>query len=80
MKTFNRTNLPSEIRYNKKVYVPDTDLTVNKILSPSTLIPNGYIKVLVMQRILKGRLDSFNRPYQPSVYYFKPKDYVSRTE
>ena len=74
MKTFNKTFLPKEIKYNKKIYVCDHDLTIDKIFEKGKEIPKGYIKVLVLQRNLKGKTDAFNQPYKPSVFYFKPQD------
>ena len=73
MKTLNITSLPQKINYNKKVYVCDHDFSIDKIFESGKEIPKGYIKVLVLQRNLKGKINAFNQPYKPSVFYFKPQ-------
>ena len=57
MKTFNRTSLPEQIKYNGKVYVRGerTDKS---------------IRVLVLQTRLKGRTDLWGHPYRPTEWYY----------
>ena len=76
MKTFNRTSLPKEIKYNKKVYVCDHDMTIDIIFNKRIVIPKGYIKVLVLHRNLRGKLDAQYKPYEPSVFYFKQNNQI----
>lgn len=65
MKTFNRTYLPEQIKYNGKIY---------KVCGNPTLTrpEKNFIKVLVLSRNLKGRTDLYGNLYKPTEWYFKP--------
>lgn len=58
MKTFSRTHLPDAIKYNGRVYYIGEE--------------NGYrkIKVLVLNRNLRGKLDLHQKPYKPTEWIF----------
>jgi hypothetical protein len=57
MKTFNRTFLPKTINYNKAIYTKGEKT-------------NNSIKVLVLSRRLKGKLNLHGKPYQPTAHYY----------
>jgi len=64
MKTFNRTSLPEQIKYNGLVYTRNTGE-----------IPVGCkcVKVLVLQTILKTKRDLFGQPYKPTEWIYISK-------
>ena len=61
MKTFNRTYLPDEIKYNGKTYRKYADKN------------EDFVTVKVLQSILKGKTDLHGQPYKPTTH----KLYVS---
>ena len=63
MKTFTRTSLPTQIKYNNKVYVYGQKTSKS-------------IKVEVLSRNLRGVRDLYGNYYKPSEHYFNPKQTV----
>lgn len=59
MKTFKRTSLPSEIKYNNKTFIRG-EKTENSIC------------VEVLSTRLKNVLDYHNKPYKPTIHFFNP--------
>jgi hypothetical protein len=77
MKTFNRTSLPSSIKYNGKEFKCNFDLSSEMIFNSITskinqlkLSSKKVIMVNVLSRNLKNSSDLHNKPYKPSQWVF----------
>jgi len=74
MKTFNKTYLPESITYNGFKYTLEQSCTnangskydVMDLMSKGKKV----IKVNVLSRNLRGKMDFFNRPYKPTIWLF----------
>jgi hypothetical protein len=84
MKTFNRTSLPESIKYNGEIYVNDVEFTKNcknmlgeiKLTSVPVverLYNKKAIFVKVLSSNLKGKIDYFNKPYEPTKWLYTTK-------
>jgi hypothetical protein len=67
MKTFNRSSLPEQIKYNGKVY---KRIQRGITDGPKDLTGRKLIRVKVLSTKLKGKLDLHNRPYNPTTWIF----------
>lgn len=61
MKTFKRTNLPENIRYNGEVY--KLDLSNDRQFKKTVIVE-------VLSPQLKNRTDLWGKPYKPTRFYF----------
>lgn len=70
MKTFKRTYLPDQIRYNNKVYEVDIELSSLYSMGKINTIPKDAIKIEVLSKNLKGKSDLYGKPYVPTIFIF----------
>jgi hypothetical protein len=78
-KTFYRSSLPEVIRYNKGVYLKNSELTEEMRKHPTLLglRPGSrpYVIVYVLNRRLRGKIDFHGKPYEPTMHiYSKQKE------
>lgn len=81
MKTFKRTSLPREIKYNGKIFTRNNDLSNDLALGKTSIFklstltqPNPCILVEVLPAWLKGVSDLHGRPYKPTQWIFTAKN------
>lgn len=72
MKEITRTSLPESVKYNGRTYVRDMERS-NKHTLGQPYDKDGCIKVNVLSRNLRGKLDLHHKPYQPTEWVFRQK-------
>lgn len=71
MPTFHRASLPKSIKYNGKEYVKNA--LYSSLYSEGKLFAvTQHIKVHVLSRRLKNKLNFHGKPYQPTKWIFTP--------
>lgn len=72
MKTFNRANLPKEIKYNNSTYffLCGNSIHPNIIRAFCKMHNYKMIGVNVLNARLKDKTDIHNKPYTPSTFIF----------
>jgi hypothetical protein len=75
MKTYNRTELPDEIRTSSRVYEYCAKATKDHSNGQSTDKPSVIVNVL--PKNLRGKEDLHGKPYQPHTFIFVCKDDLS---